>query len=168
MNLYFDDYDKNYPSTSIILAMDKSYYITSFNVDNFDGKNQYLDKIPDPILNLIKDENNKLTSFYNEMRKRIKEDNFQNISYSSDIVFNNTIQYNKNKENGNPFFHYIRAVVMTPEHFKKLFHSMNISKEILMKIQQAGFTIVTTNDPNKRKNFYEKLKSKEIFIEVLQ
>ncbi|EOJ2288445.1 DNA repair protein Rad50, partial [Campylobacter jejuni] len=71
-------------------------------------------------------------------------------------------------ENGNPFFHYIRAVVMTPEHFKKLFHSMNISKEILMKIQQAGFTIVTTNDPNKRKNFYEKLKSKEIFIEVLQ
>ncbi|MCW1871899.1 hypothetical protein OLQ26_04400 [Campylobacter jejuni] len=98
MNLYFDDYDKNYPSTSIILAMDKSYYITSFNVDNFDEKNQYLDKIPDPILNLIKDENNKLTSFYNEMRKRIKEDNFQNISYSSDIVFNNTIQYNKNKE----------------------------------------------------------------------
>ncbi|MCW1350611.1 hypothetical protein OLP50_01420 [Campylobacter jejuni] len=56
---------------------------------------------------------------------------------------------------------------MTPEHFKKLFHSMNISKEILMKIQQAGFTIVTTNDPNKRKNFYEELKSKEIFIEVL-
>ncbi|OEW44080.1 DNA repair protein Rad50 [Campylobacter sp. BCW_6465] len=167
VNLYFDGYDKNYPSTSIILAMDKSYYITSFNVDNFDEKNQYLDKIPDPILNLIKDENNKLTSFYNEMRKRIKEDNFQNISYSSDIVFNNTMQYNKNKENGNPFFHYIRAAVMTPEHFKKLFHSMNISKEILMKIQQAGFTIVTTNDPNKRKNFYEKLKSKEIFIEVL-
>ncbi|EDP2655447.1 DNA repair protein Rad50, partial [Campylobacter jejuni] len=167
VNLYFDDYDKNYPSTSIILAMDKSYYITSFNVDNFDEKNQYLDKIPDPILNLIKDENNKLTSFYNEMRKRIKEDNFQNISYSSDIVFNNTMQYNKNKENGNPFFHYIRAAVMTPEHFKKLFHSMNISKEILMKIQQAGFTIVTTNDPNKRKNFYEELKSKEIFIEVL-
>lgn len=82
-------------------------------------KNQYLDKIPDPILNLIKDENNKLTSFYNEMRKRIKEDNFQNISYSSDIVFNNTMQYNKNKENGNPFFHYIRTAVMTPEHFKK-------------------------------------------------
>ncbi|WP_251821054.1 hypothetical protein [Campylobacter jejuni] len=61
-------------------------------------KNQYLDKIPDPILNLIKDENNKLTSFYNEMRKRIKEDNFQNISYSSDIVFNNTMQYNKIKK----------------------------------------------------------------------
>ncbi|EAM0891359.1 DNA repair protein Rad50, partial [Campylobacter coli] len=34
VNLYFDGYDKNYPSTSIILAMDKSYYITSFNVDN--------------------------------------------------------------------------------------------------------------------------------------
>lgn len=50
-------------------------------------KNRYLDKI----LNLIKDEDNKLTSFYNEIRKRIKEDNFQNISYSSDIVFNNTI-----------------------------------------------------------------------------
>ncbi len=61
-------------------------------------KNQYLDKIPDPILNLIKDENNKLTSFYNDMRKRIKEDNFQNISYSSDIVFNNTMQYNKIKK----------------------------------------------------------------------
>lgn len=98
VNLYFDGYDKNYPSTSIILAMDKSYYITSFNVDNFDEKNQYLDKIPDPILNLIKDENNKLTSFYNEMRKRIKEDNFQNISYSSDIVFNNTMQCIKIKK----------------------------------------------------------------------
>lgn len=165
MNLYFDGYDKNYPSTSIILAMDKSYYITSFNVDNFDEKNQYLDKIPDPILNLIKDENNKLTSFYNEMRKRIKEDNFQNISYSSDIVFNNTMQCNKNKENGNPFFHYIRATAMTPEHFKKLFHSMNISKEILTKIQQAGFTIVTTSDPNKRKNFHEELKNKEILTD---
>ncbi|EAI2283009.1 DNA repair protein Rad50, partial [Campylobacter coli] len=49
--------------------------------------------------------------------------------------------------------------------FKKLFHSMNISKEILTKIQQAGFTIVTTSDPNKRKNFHEELKNKEILTD---
>lgn len=162
VNLYFDGYDKNYPLAFMILAANKSYYMTSFNVDNFDEKNQYLDKIPDPILDLIKDENNKLTSFYNEMRKRIKEDNFQNTSYNSDIVFNNTMQYNKNKENGNPFFHYPKIGTMTSKHFEKLFYGMNISKEILMKIQQAGFTIVTTSDPSKRADFYEKLRNRGI------
>ncbi|KGI57319.1 hypothetical protein [Campylobacter sp. MIT 97-5078] len=165
VNLYFDGYDKNYPSAFIILVANKSYYITSFNVDNFDEKNQYLDKIPDPILNLIKDEDNKLTSFYNEMRKRIKEDDFQDTSYSKDIVFNNTMQYNKNKKNGNPFFHHVRAVKMTSEHFKKLFYSMNISKEKLMKIQRAGFTIVTTNDLDKRKDFHGELSNKGILID---
>lgn len=39
---------------------------------------------------------------------------------------------------------------------------MNISKEILMKIQQAGFTIVTTSDPSKRKDFHEKLRNRGI------
>ncbi|WP_229239477.1 hypothetical protein [Campylobacter volucris] len=67
------------------------------------------------------------------------------------------MQYNKNKESGNPFFHYFRIANMTPEHFEKLFHSMNISKENLMKIQQAGFTIVTTSDFSKRKNFASEL-----------
>ncbi|MBK1973905.1 DNA repair protein Rad50 [Campylobacter sp. TTU-622] len=162
VNLYFDAYDKNYPSAFIILAANKSYYMTSFNVDNFDEKNQYLKKLPIPIRKLIRDENKQLASFYNEMRKHIKEDNFQNISYNNDIVLNKTIKSNKNKKYGGLFFHYTRKSKMTSEHFNRLFYKINISKEILMKIQQAGFTIATTSDPNKRKDFHEELRNKGI------
>ncbi|MCR6591962.1 Uncharacterised protein [Campylobacter insulaenigrae] len=162
VNLYFSGYDKNYPSAFMILSNNKSYYITAFNVNNFDEKNQYLKKIPDPILNLIKDDNKKLISFYDEMRMRIKKDNFQNIKYSNDKIFTNTIKFNKNEETGNPFFHYLKRKPMSSRHFKKLFYSMNISKEILMKIQQAKLTIVTTSDFLKAKDFSAELRKSSI------
>ncbi|EPH6130062.1 DNA repair protein Rad50 [Campylobacter lari] len=158
VNLYFNGYDKNYPSSFMILSNEKSYYITTFNVDHFDEKNQYLKKIPNPILNLINDNENTLISFYNEMRRRIKKDNFQYINYSNDRIFTNTIKFNKNEETGNPFFRYLRKGQMSSKHFKKLIYSTNLSKEILMKIQQAGFTIVTTSNFLEAKYFSAELK----------
>ncbi|MCV3481579.1 DNA repair protein Rad50 [Campylobacter lari] len=158
VNLYFNGYDKNYPSAFMILSNEKSYHITTFNVDNFDEKNQYLKKIPNPILNLINDNENTLISFYNEMRRRIKKDNFQYINYSNDRIFTNTIKFNKNEETGNPFFHYLRIGQMSSKQFKKLSYSTNLSKEILMKIQRAGFTIVTTSNFLEAKDFSAELK----------
>ncbi|HEG2582159.1 TPA: DNA repair protein Rad50 [Campylobacter lari] len=158
VNLYFNGYDKNYPSSFMILSNEKSYYITTFNVDHFDEKNQYLKEIPDPMLNLIKDNNGKLISFYNEMRIQIKKGNFENINCGYGKIFTDIIKVNKNKETVKPFFHYLRIGQMSSKHFKKLSYSTNLSKEILMKIQRAGFTIVTTSNFLEAKDFSAELK----------
>lgn len=160
VNLYFDAYDINLPAAFMILTDKKLYYITSLNVNHLEEKNQYIDEIPNQLLEKIKDKNNKLATFYDDMRKHIRNDEFRNTTYN-DIIFKNTVKYNKHEEN-NPFFYHLREVHMTSKQFNKLFSNLNISKETLIKVQKEGFTIVTTSDPSKRKDFYEELKNKGI------
>lgn len=70
--------------------------------------------------------------------------------YNEDTYFVNTIKYAKSKLDL-PFWWYLRKVPMSDDTLYKLNARADITFDILRKIQQEGYTLVRTPDPEKRK-----------------
>lgn len=51
-----------------------------------------------------------------------------------------------------PFLHTIRKVRMSDENLCKLYETMGIDRQILIKIQTENLTLVRTANPEKRKS----------------
>ncbi|GAA0084743.1 hypothetical protein UT300007_11820 [Clostridium sp. CTA-7] len=150
INLYFDAYDVDSLSFSVILSYDGEYYFTSLNIMNNTIKTEYLVDIPSKMLGKIL-VNNKLEHFYFKMEEYILNNEPIKINYEKDKLFVNTIKYKK-KGTDLPFWHHIRKVRMTDTTLNELSEHGDISRNILIQIQNQNLTLVRTGDPRKRNN----------------
>lgn len=149
VNVYFDAFDSQSVSLSIVLAAEKNYYYTPLNILNTGIITEYLSEIPPLILKKILVDNH-LGDFYKNMEKHLLEDKPYFNYYNEDTYFVNTIKYAQNKLDL-PFWWHLRKVPMTDDTLYKLNARADITFDILRKIQQEGYTLVRTADPEKRK-----------------
>lgn len=149
VNVYFDAFDVNSVSFSIVLVYGNKYYYTSLNILNSGIETEYLTKIPSQILSKILVDNC-LDDFYRKMETHILEDRPYVNYYNKDKYFINTIRYSKTNLDL-PFWSHIRRVRMSDDTLYKLNAKADISLETLQKIQNKGLTLVRTADSTKRK-----------------
>lgn len=149
VNVFFDAYDENSMTFSIILAYEKNYYFTPLNITNNKIRKEYLTQIPIQILSNILVENH-LDDFFYSMEEHILTSNPVINFYNNEKIFVNTIAFNK-KNIDLPFWHFIRRTRMTDDTLEELSERADISRHILKKIQNNGMTLVRTGDPRKRK-----------------
>ncbi|PHG51390.1 DNA repair protein Rad50 [Bacillus wiedmannii] len=147
------------PALILILKYYDSYHIQGFNltVDNvFDAK--YLEDINPVILcDILVD--NQLTALYGEIERVIWEEDYVRCNYEKDNSFNSAKKSRKIDEKSiNPFFDHFRRGRMKDKRLEALHAHLNISREILREIQGMNFTIVTTDDPKRRKLFVDEWK----------
>ena len=133
VNVYFDAFDEQSVALSIVLVYGESYYYTPLNILNTGMAREYLNEIPNHILNQILVDNSLNYNYYNE-----------------DKFFVNTIKYTKNKIDL-PFWKSLRRVRMTDETLYKLNSRADISLDTLRKIQEEGYTLVRTSELKERK-----------------
>lgn len=146
---YFDAFDNQSVVLSIVLSAKKKYYYTPLNILNTGMITEYLSEIPPQILEKILVDNH-LDDFYENMEKHLLEDKPHFNYYNEDTYFVNTIKYAKSKLDL-PFWWYLRKVPMSDDTLYKLNARADITFDILRKIQQEGYTLVRTPDPEKRK-----------------
>lgn len=150
INLYFDAYDVDSISFSIILNYDREYYFMALNIMNKTIKTEYLVDIPLKILEKILVDN-KLEDFYFEMEEYILNHEPIKINYEKDKLFVNTIRY-KDKSTKLPFWNHIQKVRMSDRMLNELSEYGDISRNVLTEIQNQNLTLVRTGDPRKRNN----------------
>jgi hypothetical protein len=150
INLYFDAYDIDSISFSIILIYGGEYYFTSLNIMNNTIKTEYLVDIPSKILEKILVDN-KLEDFYLKMEEYILNHEPIKINYEKDKLFVNTIKH-KDKSTKLPFWHHIRKVRMSVKTLNELREYGDISRNVLLEIRNENLTLVRTGDPRKRNN----------------
>ena len=149
VNVYFDAFDSQSVALSIVLAAEKNYYYTPLNILNTGMTTEYLSEIPHQILvKILVDK--RLDDFYENMEKHLLNDKPNFIYYNEDTYFVNTIKYAKSKLDL-PFWWYLRKSPMTKDTLNKLNARADITFDILRRIQQEGYTLVRTSDPEKRK-----------------
>lgn len=163
VNIFFDAYDDKVPSMSMILACEKKYYYTSLNISNTKVRTAYLEKIPFVILEQILDEDKHLNDFYSDIEEHILNDNKIVINYKRDVCFINTLKYSRSRTDL-PFLFSLKKVKMANDTLERLSETMGVEREILEKIQSAGFTIVRTDDVNKRKSLTAIIENSKISI----
>lgn len=159
VNLFFDSYDEKSLALSIILNYEKECYFTPIDIKYFAYKNIFfLKDCPGAILCQIMSSERKLNLFCKNMRERIEnyiaKSKNQQINLKcdySDECFRESLGKSKNNICITPFLHHIRNTKMSKEQFIRLKDELIIDKETLIKLQREGKTIVTTNDPLKRK-----------------
>lgn len=159
VNLFFDAYDEQSLALSIILNYGKECYFTPIDIRYFEFKNIFfLKDCPSAILYQIMSPERKLNLFCKNMREHIEEyitkSKNQQINLKCDYgdeCFREALEKSKNKHYITPFLHHIRNTKMSNEQFTRLKDEISIDKETLKKLQKNGRTIVTTNDPLKRK-----------------
>ena len=111
----------------------------------------------------ILDEENSLTAFYDKMSEIILRNDFIVINYKNDKTFSNALKYIE-KRIDLPFFSHLRHSHMTNETLKNIQETMNIDKEVLIKIKNAGYTIVRTGKFEKRKTLRAELGKHNIVL----
>jgi len=149
VNIYFDAYDINSVSLSIVLAYENEYYLTPLNILEGERETEYLTKIPSKILGKILVSQH-LDDFYENMEGHLLEDDYEINYYSKDKIFTNTLKYQKN-DIDLPFWMTVKHIRMHDNTIDKLSARMDISRDILLKIQEKNLTLVRTGDPKKRK-----------------
>lgn len=147
VNLYFDAFDPNSYSLTMILSTEKQFYFTTLNIMNTCIRKEYLPELPPTFLNKIL-VNNELDEFYNHMEKKILGITPILTSYKKDTIFTKTTAYQKDIDL--PFWWHLRKVRMTDDTLEKLTERADISRETLLAIQNKGFTLVRTDDSDKR------------------
>lgn len=162
VNLYFDMFDIQLPSLSLVLIYNSNYYYTSLNVSQFDIPFQYLNKIPKEILVKILDSNRKLVVFFNKVNDELLTAMPVNASY--DNSFFDVFKYTNNKENL-PFLYCLRHQRMTDETLNLLRATMSISVRILKAIQSQNMTVVRTAKLKYRKKLTVILKEYNIALD---
>lgn len=113
-------------------------------------KTEYLVDIPLKILEKILVDN-KLEDFYFKMEEYVLSHRPIKINYEKDKLFVNTIRY-KDKGTKLPFWHHIRKVRMSDRTLNELSEYGDISRNVLIEIQNQNLTLVRTGDPRKRNN----------------
>ena len=164
VNIFFDNYDISAPSMIMILAYNRKYYYTSLNIKNIAIRTEYLEAIPLDILKQLLDENNHLDSFFKSVETHILSSDIYVINYEKDILFANTMKYSR-QGNDLPFLYSLRKTKMTNETLERLSETTGIDRAVLKKIQSEGFTIVRTDDVNKRKSLTAIIGNSTILIE---
>lgn len=164
VNIFFDNYDISAPSMIMILAYNRKYYYTSLNIKNVAIRTEYLEAIPLDILKQLLDENNHLDSFFKSVETHILSSDIYVINYEKDIFFANTMKYSRQR-NDLPFLYSLRKTKMTNETLERLSETTGIDRAVLKKIQSEGFTIVRTDDVNKRKSLTAIIGNLTILIE---
>lgn len=149
VNVYFDAFDEQSVALSIVLVYGESYYYTPLNILNTGMAREYLNEIPNHILNQILVDNS-LNDFYKNMEEHLLNDRPHYNYYNEDKFFVNTIKYTKNKID-RPFWKSLRRVRMTDETLYKLNSRADISLDTLRKIQEEGYTLVRTSELKERK-----------------
>lgn len=105
----------------------------------------------------------KLDDFFCSIDNHILYSHYTVINYSHDIYFKNTMKFNKNRSDL-PFLYTIRKERMSDNTLNKLYETMGIDRQILVKIQNENLTLVRTADPLKRKSLTAILEGTEIKI----
>mgnify|MGYP007056165702 CR=1 FL=1 len=168
INLYFDMFDIQLPSLSLVLIYNRNYYYTSLNVSQFDIPFQYLNKIPKEILVKILDSNRKLVDFFNKVNDELLVVMPVNASYDNDYDndynFSDVFKHTNNKENL-PFLYCLRHQRMTDETLNLLKATMSIPDKILKAIQTHNMTVVRTANLKYRKKLTVILKEYNIALD---
>jgi len=158
VNVYFDAYDPDCYTLIVILALideceKKQYYMQNINVSEEGWHSRYLPGIVEYAYDIYKKiaPNNLMVDFWTHMENKLMEVNGFIINVLKDKCYENTCKWNQkhNQEIG-MYIHYPRRVNMKKEHYEDLHNSLGIAKKDLDIIMELGFTIATTNDPNKR------------------
>lgn len=149
VNLYFDAFDPHSYSLTMILSTEKQFYFTTLNIMNTRIRKEYLPELQPVFLSKILI-NNELDDFYIHMEKKILEITPIPISYKKDIIFQNTVKFKSDIDL--PFLWHLRKVRMQDDTLEKLHERANISRNTLINIQKLGFTLVRTDDIEKRRS----------------
>lgn len=148
VNIYFDAYDKDSCTLSLILSAERQFYFTTLNIMNTSIRKEYLPELPTVFLNNIVVEGS-LDEFYQHMEEKILNTKPIGLSYKKDTVFRTTTEIQKG-EIDLPFWWHIRKTRMTDTTLEELSERADISREILRKIQEKNLTLVRTADSSKR------------------
>lgn len=148
VNLYFDAFDNDSLSLTLILSTERQFYFTTLNIMNTSLRKEYLPELP-PLFYPKVIVDNKLDNFYEHMQEKIMEMNPYRTNYMDDKIFANTCKFQKG-EIDLPFLWHIRKTRMTPDMLEQLHERMHISRKVLYQIQQKGCTLVRTADIAKR------------------
>lgn len=149
------------PSFQLVIFNGENYYFKPINLnsDQSDFDNKYLDSIKKDLLKSIL-VNGTLESFYNILRKNLNTSNLnksntKKISYLNDIELSMAVGFMKKNRIGKikPFFSHLAKRKMSLKQFQLVKKSLFISKEDLNIIRLKGFTIYTTYDIKRSKNF---------------
>ena len=150
VNLYFDAFDSDSNTLIMILSIEKKFYFTTLNFMNTCIHKEYLPELPSVFLNRIL-VNNELDEFYEHMENKILEITPIPVSYKRDIIFTNTTKFQKG-DIDLPFWWHMRKVPMSDDTLEALSERADISRETLLKVQEKGFTLVRTDDIDKRRS----------------
>ena len=149
VNLYFDAFDPKSYTLTMMMNTEKQFYFTTLNIMNTRIRKEYLPKLSPVFLNKILVAN-ELDDFYEHMEERILTIEPVIANYKKDKIFSQTIRYQEKIDL--PFWWHMRNVQMSNETLEILSERADISRDILLKIQKQNFTLVRTDDCNKRRN----------------
>ena len=148
VNLYFDAYDKDCLSLTLIMIADGLFYGAPLNVMNTSLKKEYLPKLPPAFRNKIT-VYNKLDTFYEDMQKKIPTIRPYDTNYLDDTIFSQTYKFQKGIIEL-PFLADKRQTRMTDAMLEQLHGQFHISRKVLYQIQRKGCTLVRTDDVARR------------------
>lgn len=148
-------YDEKFDDKQLFLILfcdNNNYYFTSLNCIQVNEK-EYLKNLPFDILNKIKNEENNLDDFFNSVNEHILNRDPERLDYTTDEDYGNILNQNNNDNDLKMFFWHLRKKPMSKDYFDRLKKFTNYDVEDLKLIRKLGYTIVSTNDINKAKNF---------------
>ncbi len=163
VNIFFDAYDELNPSLTMILVFEKDYYYFPLNIKNVNIRKEYLNDLPNSMLNNILVDN-QLTAFFENIEKELLSSKPHINYYTKEKIFVNTIKYSKDKEKL-PFLSGIRKVRMQDTTLSMLNETLGIDVEILKKIQNENMTLVRTGDILRRKKITLILNENDIHLD---
>ena len=154
VNLYFDNYDIDNPSLVMIIVYDGVYFFTNLAYRNgrFSNFINFIDKSSDDyrVICAIIDNNNSLNEFYTKIENNILNSNRMVTLYAKDRIFTNTMSYNKTANKELPFIQTIKKAKMSDKMYDFILETMGVSKDVLNRFRNSGYTFVRTDDPVKR------------------
>jgi hypothetical protein len=163
VNVFFDAYDTKSESLTMVLVYEKDYYFTPLNIRNREVNPQYLNKIPQSILeNILVD--NKLNDFFQKMAEKISQEKPRVNLYQNDKLFTLTVKSNKARTKLLPFWLGVRHTRMSNDTLRKLSETADIDEQVLHQIQDKGLTLVRTEQANRRKDLTLILGKQKIYI----
>ncbi|MBR1453119.1 MAG: hypothetical protein IJ593_00510 [Lachnospiraceae bacterium] len=155
VNLYFDNYDIENPSLVMIIVYDGVFFFTNLSYSNgrFSNFINFIDKSSDDyrVICAIMDEDNSLNEFYARIENRILNSNRKVTLYVKDKIFTNTMLYNKKANKELPFIQTIKKAKMSDEMYDFILETMGVSKDVLNRFRDSGYTFVRTGDLAKRR-----------------
>ncbi|MGF6906237.1 hypothetical protein [Fusobacterium sp. PH5-44] len=162
ISIYYDSFDEKIPVIFMILEYKKDIYLKNFNINNLEANNFSTKNIPANILNdlIVRDSLEEFTDILNKVLS--VSDEFSICDYSKDelyqLYFNNKTLESDDIRAIKPFLFGIRRRTMQESHLESLYDALSIDIKNLKFLQSREYTIITTKDPVKRKNYSEEIK----------